>query len=195
MHDSPSSPRRSIAPAPPKQHQPKKAGAPKAKGAVRAKSGCYTCRIRRKKCDERPNAEGRCETCIRLRLQCLGFGQKRPDWLKENNNVTMFREKIKDFLAAQGMIKGHSGSGTRSSDQEGMLVLVTDHGRSDTSSPILRPYPLTRARTADIVVITFPVSVTIHITLPFLSLLSTHTPVTLLSSSVCRSRPRGSRLR
>ncbi|KAH9030561.1 fungal-specific transcription factor domain-containing protein [Lactarius hengduanensis] len=135
MHDSPSSPRRSIAPAPPKQHQPKKAGAPKAKGAVRAKSGCYTCRIRRKKCDERPNPEGRCETCIRLRLQCLGFGQKRPDWLKENNNVTMFREKIKDFLAAQGMIKGHSGSGTRTSDQEGMLVLVTDHGRSDTSSP------------------------------------------------------------
>ncbi|KAF9647997.1 hypothetical protein BDM02DRAFT_2463820 [Thelephora ganbajun] len=26
----------------------KKPGAPKAKGAVRAKSGCYTCRIRRK---------------------------------------------------------------------------------------------------------------------------------------------------
>ena len=50
MHDSPSSPRRSIAPAPPKQHQAKKAGAPKAKGAVRAKSGCYTCRIRRKVC-------------------------------------------------------------------------------------------------------------------------------------------------
>ena len=47
----------------------------------------------------------------------------------------MFREKIKDFLAAQGMIKGHSGSGTRTNDQEGMLVLVTDHGRSDTSSP------------------------------------------------------------
>jgi len=106
MHDSPSSPRRSIAPAPSKQQQTKKAGAPKAKGAVRAKSGCYTCRIRRKvghlrpplhiyiyvltlgrvpspqKCDERPNAEGRCETCIRLRLQCLGFGQKRPEWLK-----------------------------------------------------------------------------------------------------------------
>jgi hypothetical protein len=135
MHDSPSSPRRSIAPAPPKQQQTKKAGAPKAKGAVRAKSGCYTCRIRRKKCDERPNPEGRCETCIRLRLQCLGFGQKRPDWLKENNNVTMFREKIKDFLAAQGMIKGHSGSGARSSEQEGMLVLISDHGRSDTSSP------------------------------------------------------------
>jgi hypothetical protein len=46
MHDYPSSPRRSIAPAPPKQQQTKKAGAPKAKGVVRAESGCYTCRIR-----------------------------------------------------------------------------------------------------------------------------------------------------
>ncbi|KAI0067251.1 hypothetical protein BV25DRAFT_1794791, partial [Artomyces pyxidatus] len=131
MHDLSASPRRSL-PATPKPH--KKVGAPKAKGAVRAKSGCYTCRIRRKKCDEQPNEEGRCQTCIRLRLQCLGFGQKRPEWLK-NNNVTVFREKIKDFLAAQGMIKGHSGSGTRSSEQEGMLVLVTESGRSDSSSP------------------------------------------------------------
>jgi len=30
--------------------QARRAGAPKAKGAVRAKSGCYTCRIRRKVC-------------------------------------------------------------------------------------------------------------------------------------------------
>jgi hypothetical protein len=28
----------------------KRTGVPKAKGAVRAKSGCYTCRIRRKVC-------------------------------------------------------------------------------------------------------------------------------------------------
>lgn len=39
-----SSPRRSIATS----KGTKKVGAPKAKGAVRAKSGCYTCRIRRK---------------------------------------------------------------------------------------------------------------------------------------------------
>ncbi|TFY56798.1 hypothetical protein EVG20_g8787, partial [Dentipellis fragilis] len=149
--------------------QSKKSGAPKAKGAVRAKSGCYTCRIRRKvcpgsiysprvpsppplpllaspavahsffalfqKCDEQPNDDGRCQTCIRLRLQCLGFGQKRPEWLKENNNVTVFREKIKDFLAAQGMIKGHSGAGARAAEQEATLVLVQEPGRSDSSSP------------------------------------------------------------
>ncbi|KAF9065090.1 fungal-specific transcription factor domain-containing protein [Rhodocollybia butyracea] len=105
---------------PPPDSKPtmKKTGAPKAKGAVRAKSGCYTCRIRRKKCDERPDAEGRCETCLRLRLQCLGFGAKRPDWLRENNNVVELRDKIKSFLASQGMIKGHSGSGPRAPEQE-----------------------------------------------------------------------------
>ena len=35
-------------PGPPAGKITKKPGAPKAKGAVRAKSGCYTCRIRRK---------------------------------------------------------------------------------------------------------------------------------------------------
>ena len=71
----------------------------KPKGAVRAKSGCYTCRIRRKvpfypvrrvssltdahqKCDEKMDNEGSCQTCARLRLQCLGFGAKRPDWMR-----------------------------------------------------------------------------------------------------------------
>ncbi|KAJ3995808.1 fungal-specific transcription factor domain-containing protein [Lentinula boryana] len=111
----------------------KKAGAPKAKGAVRAKSGCYTCRIRRKKCDERPDAEGRCETCLRLRLQCLGFGAKRPDWLRESNNVTELRDKIKSFLASQGMIKGHSGSGPRAAEQEPPTLHLSTQNYNDPS--------------------------------------------------------------
>ncbi|KAJ3810976.1 fungal-specific transcription factor domain-containing protein [Lentinula lateritia] len=114
----------------------KKPGAPKTKGAVRAKSGCYTCRIRRKKCDERPDAEGRCETCLRLRLQCLGFGAKRPDWLRESNNVTELRDKIKSFLASQGMIKGHSGSGPRAPEQEPpTLHLSTQNYNEPSESP------------------------------------------------------------
>lgn len=120
----------------PKSASPKKAsGAPKAKGAVRAKSGCYTCRIRRKKCDERPDELGRCETCVRLRLQCLGFGAKRPEWLRENNNVTDLREKIKTFLASQGMIKGHSGAGPRAVEQEQTLRLADDDHPTPSESP------------------------------------------------------------
>lgn len=34
------------------------------------------------KCDERPNEVGQCETCVRLRVECLGFGTKRPEWLR-----------------------------------------------------------------------------------------------------------------
>lgn len=36
----------------------------------------------RKKCDETPDAEGHCQTCVRLHLQCLGFGTRRPDWMR-----------------------------------------------------------------------------------------------------------------
>ncbi|KAK7463445.1 hypothetical protein VKT23_006797 [Stygiomarasmius scandens] len=120
----------------PKSASPKKAGAPKAKGAVRAKSGCYTCRIRRKKCDEQPDDHGRCQTCVRLRLQCLGFGAKRPEWLRENNNVQELREKIKTFLASQGMIKGHSGSGSRAPEQDQTLQLSEyNHTHTPSESP------------------------------------------------------------
>ena len=37
---------------------------------------------RTQKCDEQPNEHGACQTCVRLRLQCLGFGAKRPDWMR-----------------------------------------------------------------------------------------------------------------
>ncbi|KAG1750858.1 fungal-specific transcription factor domain-containing protein [Suillus lakei] len=113
----------------------RRTGAPKAKGAVRAKSGCYTCRIRRKKCDEQPNADGSCQTCVRLRLQCLGFGAKRPEWLRASDKVVDLREKIKNFLAAQGMIKGHSGAGPRPNDQEPSILSLSADYASPSTSP------------------------------------------------------------
>ncbi|KAJ7773399.1 hypothetical protein B0H16DRAFT_148393 [Mycena metata] len=113
----------------------RKPGAPKAKGVVRAKSGCYTCRIRRKKCDEQRNAEGHCETCVRLRLECLGFGAKRPSGFCENRNVSEVRDKIKAFLAAQGMIKGHSGAGPRGPEHDSPILRLEDSTPSSSESP------------------------------------------------------------
>lgn len=115
----------------------KKSGPPKAKGAARAKSGCYTCRIRRKKCDEQKSDRGSCKTCDRLRLECLGYGVKRPDWLRESGTVDDIRERIKAFLASQGMIKGQSGPSSRDAHQEQFLILRPgyDHRNSpDTES-------------------------------------------------------------
>ncbi|KZV61004.1 hypothetical protein PENSPDRAFT_593396 [Peniophora sp. CONT] len=154
---------RSLSPASPQSRSPplslskapsKRGGPPKAKGSVRAKSGCYTCRIRRKKCDEAQDDKGRCSTCVRLRLQCLGFGQKRPEWLKENNNVSVFREKIKEFLAAQGMIKGHSGTNGRADEAQTLLTLVSDadlqsseSSSHDSPPPSIPPPQTERYRT------------------------------------------------
>ncbi|KAI0671469.1 fungal-specific transcription factor domain-containing protein [Trametes maxima] len=135
MPDAPSSPRKAVSSVSQQVRTQKKPGAPKPKGAVRAKSGCYTCRIRRKKCDEQPNDDGACQTCVRLRLQCLGFGAKRPEWMRENNSVTELREKIKTFLASQGMIKGHSGSGPRSTEQDPPVLVLVDHLHTSPSSP------------------------------------------------------------
>ncbi|KZT02277.1 uncharacterized protein LAESUDRAFT_434938 [Laetiporus sulphureus 93-53] len=100
MPDAPSSPRKVVS-STSNAARSKKTGAPKPKGAVRAKSGCYTCRIRR----------------------------------KENNSVTELREKIKTFLASQGMIKGHSGSGPRATDQDPQMLILVENMRSSPSSP------------------------------------------------------------
>ena len=88
--------------------------------------------------------DGPCETCARLKLECLGFGAKRPEWLRvrvalsnppilpthhadrlmqENSRVSLIRDRIKAHLAAQGMIKGHAGSGSRSTVHEEFLRL------------------------------------------------------------------------
>ena len=43
------------------------------------------------KCDEkRMGEDGPCETCYRLKLECLGFGAKRPDWLRVRAFATGF---------------------------------------------------------------------------------------------------------
>jgi len=48
----------------------------------RNRLGCHTCRIRRKKCDERKDLSngGSCDTCLRLNIECLGWGPSRPAW-------------------------------------------------------------------------------------------------------------------
>ena len=70
-----------------------------------AKSGCYTCRIHHKKCDDKPNTKG---NCVRLHLECLGFGTKHPEWLRDNCNILAMQDRLKKFLTAQGTVKGKS---------------------------------------------------------------------------------------
>lgn len=57
--------------------------------------------------------------------------------VQENNSVTELREKIKTFLASQGMIKGHSGSGPRTTDGDPPVLVLVDnlHPHGNPSTP------------------------------------------------------------
>ena len=57
----------------------------------------------------------------------LNFTVQEPD------SVPVLREKIKTFLASQGMIKGHSGPGPRNSDQQPQILMLSD--RIEPRSP------------------------------------------------------------
>jgi len=64
-------------------------------GPLRSKQGCWTCRLRKKKCDE---LHPHCSTCKALSITCYGFGQK-PEWIdnaeKRKQVVASLKELVK----------------------------------------------------------------------------------------------------
>jgi C6 transcription factor Pro1 len=62
-------------------------------GSLRSKSGCWTCRLRKKKCDER---QPQCDTCESLSIPCHGYGPK-PSWL---DNGDLERAAMNNLRAA-----------------------------------------------------------------------------------------------
>ncbi|WVW78542.1 hypothetical protein I302_100497 [Kwoniella bestiolae CBS 10118] len=69
----------------------------------RGKTGCITCRLRKKRCDE---AKPICATCSRLGIECMGYGVKRPKWLKENDNAKKTKQNIKQIVLSRRSQKG-----------------------------------------------------------------------------------------
>ena len=63
-------------------------------GPLRSKQGCWTCRLRRKKCDEgRPQ----CSTCESLSITCYGFGPK-PDWMDGGEKERAVAHGLKEIV-------------------------------------------------------------------------------------------------
>ncbi|KAL1739337.1 fungal-specific transcription factor domain-containing protein, partial [Schizophyllum fasciatum] len=91
-----------------------------------------TCRLRRKKCDEEPE-EGQCKTCKRLGIECLGWGSKRPDWMRDKQAVEEYKANIKAQLTRAGLIRGQP-RGPRP-DGEERPARVSRHRLSTGHSP------------------------------------------------------------
>ncbi|CAG8726448.1 14640_t:CDS:2, partial [Acaulospora colombiana] len=65
--------------------------------APRSKAGCWTCRIRQG-CDEQQDDNGSCQACVRLDIECLGWGQRRPDWCRDKDKLTEYKLRLKRKL-------------------------------------------------------------------------------------------------
>lgn len=74
---------------------------------VRGKTGCITCRLRKKRCDE---AKPICATCSRLGIECMGYGVKRPKWLREKDNAQKAKEHIKATVMKRSMARGQGAA-------------------------------------------------------------------------------------
>jgi len=63
-------------------------------GPLRSKQGCWTCRLRKKKCDEgRPL----CALCTSLSITCYGYGP-RPDWMDNGEREKAVANGIKEIV-------------------------------------------------------------------------------------------------
>lgn len=65
---------------------------------MRSTNGCWTCRLRRKKCDE---VQPSCKTCTDLRIICRGYGP-RPIWMDRGVLEREEAQKIKTAIARGG---------------------------------------------------------------------------------------------
>ncbi|KAL0931141.1 C6 transcription factor [Colletotrichum truncatum] len=66
---------------------------------TRSTDGCWTCRLRRKKCDETPPV---CQTCTSLGITCHGYGV-RPSWMDRGPLEKEKAQSIKLEIARNGI--------------------------------------------------------------------------------------------
>ena len=78
---------------------------PAMNGTLRSKQGCWTCRLRRKKCDEKHPF---CSTCESLTITCYGYGSK-PDWMDNGEGERAMANSIKQIVKKTSRHKGRLG--------------------------------------------------------------------------------------
>jgi C6 transcription factor Pro1 len=74
-------------------------------GILRSKAGCWTCRLRKKKCDEKHPF---CSTCETLTITCYGYGSK-PDWMDNGEKEKAMARSIKQVVKHTSRRKGRLG--------------------------------------------------------------------------------------
>jgi hypothetical protein len=85
-------------------------------GSLRNRQGCWTCRLRKKKCDE---SRPQCSNCQSLSIPCYGFGPK-PDWIGDGEKEREIIDSIKETVKRTSRRKAP----VRLSDQQASVVRI-----------------------------------------------------------------------
>ncbi|KAG4437455.1 hypothetical protein IFR05_007060 [Cadophora sp. M221] len=106
---------------------------------LRSKQGCWTCRLRRKKCDERRDI---CLTCESLSITCYGYGEK-PDWMdggeKERSIAISIKQIVKHTSRKKGRLgttlaRFHKSPGVQVNKEDVVLAPKTDNPAPENRS-------------------------------------------------------------
>ncbi|KAM3086485.1 hypothetical protein ACMFMG_000618 [Clarireedia jacksonii] len=84
-------------------------------GLLRSKRGCWTCRLRKKKCDE---VHPSCSTCNSLSITCYGYGPK-PEWMDNGSKEKEMANSIKQIVKHTSRRKGRLGLSLDQSQTDG----------------------------------------------------------------------------
>ncbi|KAF7933920.1 uncharacterized protein EAE98_003629 [Botrytis deweyae] len=97
--------------------------------AARSSTGCWTCRLRKKKCqEERPT----CSTCDSLRISCHGYSEK-PTWMDGGSSEKAESERIKRVIKENKKRKREIVSLTVAKSGPASTP-ITDNSMTDTES-------------------------------------------------------------
>lgn len=90
---------------------------------MRSSNGCWTCRLRRKKCDERHPV---CDVCAALHITCH-FGQDKPEWMdggvRQEEMAEQLRLEVKEKAQQRRGERGIQGT----EDDGPFLESTTNH--------------------------------------------------------------------
>ncbi|KAH8690753.1 fungal-specific transcription factor domain-containing protein [Talaromyces proteolyticus] len=94
-------------------------------GSTRSSNGCWTCRLRRKKCDENYPV---CETCTALHITCH-YSQDKPEWMDGGSKQEEMAMRLKRQVKEQFHRRHDRGAVNISNDRFPLVDSVANESR------------------------------------------------------------------
>ena len=105
------------------------------KSQIRSTTGCWICKLRKKKCDE---AKPACSACTSLKLECSGYGV-RPEWMDGGTLEKEMTSKIRDTVKQVTSQKKRAAMQQRQRPAEDQIWMGYQFSDPRLFNPLLTP--------------------------------------------------------